>query len=70
LRVLADIPENDLRTLAGIAARRGVSRAALIREAVSNLIASKSEATGDDAFGLWGAGDDGLAIQDRLRSEW
>ncbi|HWF75886.1 MAG TPA: CopG family transcriptional regulator [Caulobacteraceae bacterium] len=74
MRTLVDIPDDQLEELTKLAEREKVSRAALVREAVAALLSAKRK-TGDDAidaaFGLWaGMEEDGLAYQERLRSEW
>jgi len=73
MRTLVDIPDDQLAELAKIARQEKVSRAALVRRAVANLLEA-SRANPKDAlaasFGLWGPGEDGLAYQERLRSEW
>jgi len=74
MRTLIDIPDDQIAELAQIAEREKVSRAALVRRAIADLLASR-RAKKDDAiaaaFGLWGDdGEDGLAYQERLRSEW
>ena len=48
-------------------------RAALLREAVRDLIAKKRQAGMEAAFGLWKDRTDitdGLAYQEMLRAEW
>ena len=73
MRVLADLEKPQLEALAEIGEREGVSRAALLREAVRDLIAKKRQSGMDPAFGLWkGRTDitDGLAYQEMLRAEW
>lgn len=70
MRTLVDIPDDQIAALDQLAARKKVSRASLIREAVSDMLGErKSEAVGD-AFGLWSGGEDGLTLQRRLRGEW
>jgi predicted DNA-binding protein len=39
-RILADIPDEDVRRLDAIAQREGKSRAAVLREAISNYLDS------------------------------
>jgi predicted transcriptional regulator len=48
------------------------SRAALIRQAIDQFLASRQSSTGEpDAFGLWKTHEkDGLEYQDDLRREW
>jgi metal-responsive CopG/Arc/MetJ family transcriptional regulator len=73
MRTLVDIPKEQLEELTRLAEREKVSRAALVRQAVADLLASKRLA-GDDAiaaaFGIRPDMEDGLAYQERLRSEW
>ena len=74
MRTLVDIPDEQLAELNKLAEREKVSRAELVRRAVAEMLASKRQAKGDGiekAFGLWaGRDEDGLAYQERLRSEW
>jgi metal-responsive CopG/Arc/MetJ family transcriptional regulator len=68
-----DIPDDQLTELTKLAEREKVSRASLVRRAVADLLEAK-RATGDDAiaaaFGIRPDMEDGLAYQERLRSEW
>lgn len=73
MRILADLDKMQIDALAEIASSSRVSRAALLREAVDDLIAKKRRAGMEEAFGLWkGRTDitDGLAYQEMLRAEW
>jgi metal-responsive CopG/Arc/MetJ family transcriptional regulator len=74
MRTLVDIPDEQLAELTRLAEQEKVSRASLVRRAVAEMLASKRKAKGDGiaaAFGLWANRDeDGLAYQERLRSEW
>jgi metal-responsive CopG/Arc/MetJ family transcriptional regulator len=71
-RALVGIPEKELKALDTLSEVQHVSRAELIRRAVSLYLekfkpADKSE----EAFGLWEDRKvDGLAYQTRLREEW
>ena len=74
MRTLVDIPDDQIAELAKIAEAENVSRAALVRRAIADLLkarrANKSDAI-DAALGLWSdREEDGLAYQERLRSEW
>lgn len=69
MRALIDPPERDLRALTEFAASRGISRAALMREAVEDYSARQRPQPRDQVFGLWRTGEDGLAYQERLREE-
>lgn len=75
-RVLADLPDDDIKWLDARAAEQGRSRASMLREAVSTY---KAQVEGQDedwlkaGFGLWAR--EGLAVDphelDRLRrAEW
>jgi metal-responsive CopG/Arc/MetJ family transcriptional regulator len=71
MRILVDLPDRLLRELNELSRRRKISRAALIREAVLTHVIKHQSAAIEDAFGAWGGGgDDGLAYQEKIRSEW
>jgi predicted transcriptional regulator len=70
VRTLVDLPKEELDRLAELAARRGLSRAALMREALEDFLARHPRPSVDTAFGLWSDEEDGLAYQERLRGEW
>lgn len=66
-----DIDEKALAALDDLARRQRVSRASLIREAVSDLLTKRQAPADEAAFGLWaGKKVDGLAYQKALREEW
>ena len=76
-RILADLPEDDLKWLDASAAEQGRSRASLVREAVSSYraqsAASNDLAWLDQAFGIWKDRTDiGDAVewQRRERASW
>ncbi|WJY18937.1 ribbon-helix-helix protein, CopG family [Alteriqipengyuania flavescens] len=71
--MLADIPEEDLVRLDELARAESKSRAALIREAVADYLASESRQGFEKYFGLWsrhGSSVDGLEYERKLRGEW
>lgn len=71
MRTLVDIPDDLLRELGELSRRRKLSRAAIIREAVASHLARHKADAATDAFGLWGKGKiDGMAYQEKIRSEW
>ncbi len=71
MRTLVDLPDADLRAVGEMAEREGLSRAAVIREAVSAYLAVHARQHAADAFGLWGMeAPDGLILQRQLRDEW
>ena len=70
---MVDIPDDDIRWLDKLAADRGQSRTALVREAVSAYRAEASQDWIDRGFGLWaGRTDIGDAVewQRRERASW
>lgn len=71
MRVPIDIPEPQLRELTGLSKRKKVSRATLIREAISLYLEQARQDAMRNAFGLWGDQKlDGLEYQRKLREEW
>ena len=71
MRTLVDLPEPDVRALDQIGKRRRVSRAKVIRQAVSEFLAKSATDETNAAFGLWrDEGVDGLEYQRRVRAEW
>ncbi len=71
MRTLVDIGDDHLKALDEIAATKNVSRASLIREAVSAFLEHSSIDDRSQAFGLWGKRKiDGLAYQEEIRGEW
>ena len=72
-RFLVDVPANDVRKLDEIAKREGKSRAAVLREAVSNYLEESRKEGFEKYFGLWerhGSTVDGLEYERQLREEW
>jgi len=73
MRTLVDIPDDQIAELTRLAEQEKVSRAALVREAITDLLAKKHPQNDDAiaaAFGIRPDMEDGLAYQERLRSEW
>ena len=73
MRFLVDIPEDDLKRLDDLARKESKSRAAVLREAVSNYISAQSKEGFEKYFGLWerhGSTVDGLDYERKLRDEW
>lgn len=71
MRALVDIDDHQIRDLDRLAKQQKRSRAALIREAVADYLDKRHRKTAGEAFGLWGqGGTDGLAYQEKVRSEW
>ncbi len=75
MRTLVDIPDNHLKALNAMAKAKEVSRAELLRQAISEFLkVHDKKKTGDGiarSAGAWGKDfEDGLAYQLRLRAEW
>lgn len=71
MRILADIPENDLAALNRLSKEKKVSRAGLVRQAVAQYIERYGAQPGLNGFGLWKQSPvDGLQHQRRMRDEW
>ncbi len=75
VRILVDIPEQQLKELTLMSKERKTSRAALVREAVSAYLELNAKAARkarvDAAFGIWkDRGVDAMDYLDALRTEW
>jgi len=74
MRTLIDLKEEELAALDAQAKRDGVSRAALMRQAIAEFLARVGRPEDDAGFGAWKNGSrpavDGLAYQEKLRREW
>ncbi len=75
-RTLVDLEEKDLAELDGLAAGWRTSRAAVLREAVTEYLVKRERIPASPPKPLEGFGalkeqlPDGLTFQDNLRSEW
>lgn len=74
-RILADLPDEDIKWLDRLAEEQGKSRAAVLREAVSAFRGQPVEGTSwiDEGFGLWtrsGMAFDPKDYDRRRRAEW
>ncbi len=73
VRTLIDLKDDDIAALDAEAKREGVSRAALMRQAIAEFLGRRRRPEGG-GFGAWKkaskANIDGLACQERLRREW
>ncbi len=71
MRTLVDIEDTAIEQLDNLAARSKQSRAALIRQAISEFLGKGRSQAAADAFGLWGKQKiDGLAYERKVRAEW
>ncbi len=72
MRILADLPDEDIAWLDAYAAEQGKSRAAVIRDAVT-AYRSKHRDWLEQGFGLWtryGQGADGAEYEAEIRKAW
>lgn len=73
MRTLIDIPEQQIKELKNLCQAQGLSRAEIIRRAITVYI-SQHQKKDSDAFGLWKqknqTTEDGLQYQKKLRDEW
>jgi Ribbon-helix-helix protein, copG family len=73
MRILTEIPDDDVKELDAIARRDGKSRAAVLREAIQSYLEAGSKEGFEKYFGLWerhGSMVDGLEYERQLREEW
>lgn len=71
MRALVDMNDAQIEALDTLAKTMGQSRAALIRAAIDDYLARHRREQVEDGFGLWGKRKvDGLAYQEKARSEW
>ncbi|WP_230206883.1 CopG family transcriptional regulator [Novosphingobium sp. Gsoil 351] len=72
-RILADLPDDDIRWMDRIAKEQGKSRAAILREAVVAFRADGPQDWIDRGFGAWKSRDDigdSVEWQRRERASW
>lgn len=70
MRILIDLPPEHIDNLATLCAMQKISRAELIRRAVSQYLET-NQPKPVNAFGLWKERKiDGLVWQEQVRSEW
>jgi hypothetical protein len=71
MRTIIELPEQQLKALAKVCRREGISRAEAIRRAVAEYARRQAAGDAERAFGLWRRRRvDGLAYERRLRREW
>lgn len=72
MRILADLPDEDIAWLDAHAAEQGKSRAAVIRDAIT-AHRSRHRDWLEHGFGLWtryGQGADGAEYEAEIRKAW
>jgi predicted transcriptional regulator len=71
MRTLIDLPAAQIQALAAVCEQVKQPRAAVIRAAVAEYLERRAVKSQEAAFGLWDVGAmDGLAYQEKARSEW
>lgn len=74
MRTLIDLKEEEIAALDAQAKREGVSRAALMRQAIAEFLGRIGRPDEGAGFGAWKKDSrpavDGLAYQEKLRREW
>jgi predicted transcriptional regulator len=71
MRTVIDVPDDLIQSLDQVSDTENRSRAALIREAITEYLCKKTLPTAEAAFGLWKQNPvDGVRYQEELRSEW
>ena len=71
MRTLVDIPEEDLSLLNSLSEAGHVSRAELVRRAISAYLEPHKQDKRVEGFGLWGRrAVDSLKYEKKVRSEW
>ena len=71
MRTIVELPNEQVESLDDWCRREGVSRAEAVRRAVAEHLRKHHTPGTEKAFGLWRSiPEDGLAYQERLRSEW
>lgn len=75
MRTIIDLPDEQIRALDRVQKQQKLSRAAIIRAAVTAYLRDhgKADLSARAAFGLWkkaGAKKDGVSYQRAMRGEW
>ena len=71
MRATVDLDDSQIRMLNQLAQTRGVSRNALMRQAIVDYLDGQMDSVADEALGLWSDMEvDGVDYQERSRSEW
>jgi metal-responsive CopG/Arc/MetJ family transcriptional regulator len=71
MKIVVDLPDDQLAAIDRLAAEQQRSRDAVIQDAIATYLAEKNRRARDAAFGLWGdLKIDSLEYQRKLRDEW
>ena len=68
---MTDMPEETLKRIEEVAARKKISRAEFIRQAIELALKDEAKASFEAAYGAWkDFPEDGVDYQRQLRGEW
>ena len=71
MQTILNLPEQQIYQLNKLSQERQVSPDEIVSSALSEYLPAQDETIIDRVFGLWAdRHEDGLAYQERLRSEW
>ena len=73
MRTIVDIPDNQVKVLKQLSEQKKISRAKIIRQAITDHIANNTKIASNHkkAFGIWkNTKIDSIAYQRKLRDEW
>ncbi len=71
MRTIVELPEQQIEALKILSEREGLSRAELMRRAISVYLRTHLNKNDESAFGLWRQQNEkGLEYQQKLRKEW
>ena len=71
MRTIVDLPKEQLKLLSVICESRKISRAEVIRKAISAYLRKEIDNSDTDVFGLWkNRSVDSVKYQNRCRDEW
>lgn len=71
MRTVIDVPDELIASLDRVGDAEQRSRAALIRDAITEYLKAKSIPAAEEAFGIWKhTRPDGVRYQRALRDEW
>jgi predicted transcriptional regulator len=71
VRTIIEIPDSVVATLDELCKKANRPRVSMIREALTDYLAKKSQVGHEAAFGLWKTNPtDGMNYQMKLREEW
>lgn len=71
MRILVEVPDEDLKALKAVTKKLSISRAEFVRRAIASSLAPHRYKMSHAGFGAWARHpEDGLLYQGRIRSEW